>query len=74
MAFADFGVGYGDASGVTKRHYASPGTDESDSATDADGTNPGIRRGNMERETGFEPATLSLGTFVSETVEFRLTV
>lgn len=41
MAFADFGVGYGDASGVTKRHYASPGTDESDSATDADSTNPG---------------------------------
>jgi hypothetical protein len=28
----------------------------------------------MERETGFEPATLSLGTFRSGTVECRLTV
>jgi len=58
MDFADFGAG----SGVPKRHYPSPDdgtaitTDSSDDATNW------IERGKLERETGFEPATLSLGS------------
>jgi hypothetical protein len=57
LAFADFGT----PESVTKRRYASPGL-----KTDATNENaPGITdRGRYEireRETGIEPATLSLG-------------
>ena len=56
VAFADF-------PSVTKRHYASPGLNEVESAELADDLSPWDRAGKLERETGIEPATLSLGSF-----------
>jgi hypothetical protein len=73
MDFADFGAALPSPSDVAKRHYASPDTDASGSARDADDTNTWIEREIMERETGFEPATLSLGTFRSGSIKNRLT-
>ena len=59
MAFADFGA----PSRVSKRHYPSPGSDGDDPAESAGDLKAWDGREKVERETGLEPATLSLGSF-----------
>ena len=60
--------------GVAKRRYASPSLNADRSSNEPEHTTNQNHWENVERETGIEPATLSLGTFVSETVVCRLTV
>ncbi|HEB90173.1 MAG TPA: hypothetical protein ENI85_11430, partial [Deltaproteobacteria bacterium] len=62
MAFADFTGASVGGSDVSKRHYPSPNSDESEVAESADDASPWDGRGILERETGIEPATLSLGS------------
>ena len=62
MGFADFGATLPGSNGVAKRHYASPASDEPETVGDRNDEDDWIRRGMLERETGFEPATLSLGS------------
>ena len=57
LAFADFG---GADSGA-KRLYPAPGSEGSAKNNNAPGASHRRRTGIVERETGFEPATLSLG-------------
>jgi len=57
MAFADFGR----PSSVTKRHYVSPDASDTRATESPEPLNTWAATGKMERETGFEPATLSLG-------------
>ena len=61
MAFADFGTGATEGSAVAKRRYPSPSQNGPESGHSDDAVTPRNGRGIMERETGFEPATLSLG-------------
>ncbi len=58
MDFADFGR----PSSVTKRHYASPDTSDTRATESPEPLNTWAATGKLERETGFEPATLSLGS------------
>ncbi len=57
LAFADFGAPEGGA----KRLYPAPGSEARGVDDDAPDTSGRGRSRNLERETGFEPATLSLG-------------
>ncbi len=58
LAFADFG---GADSGA-KRLYPAPGSEGGATNNNAPGASDRGRTGILERETGFEPATLSLGS------------
>ena len=58
LSFADF-VGVSDAPGGPQTARQSDTTSERESASDATARR---RSRNLERETGFEPATLSLGS------------
>ena len=58
LAFADF-VG---VSGAPERPQTAPQSDEIPGSENAIGLTARERSGNLERETGFEPATLSLGS------------
>ncbi len=57
MAFADFGR----PSSITKRHYVSPDARDTRATESPKPPNARAATGILERETGFEPATLSLG-------------
>jgi len=48
--------------GDSSRLYPAPGSEGEATNNDAPGTSHRGRTGFLERETGFEPATLSLGT------------
>ena len=72
MDFADFGAALPSPTGVSKRHYASPGADESGPAEGERDVDYWIGREKMERETGLEPATLSLGR-LGQIGVFRIT-
>jgi len=58
MGFADFRR----PSGVTKRHYASPDAGDTRAPESPEPLNTWAEKGNLERETRFELATLSLGS------------
>ena len=58
LAFADFGT----PATVTKRRYASPDVGTETPYENAPGTTDRGRYKILERETGIEPATLSLGS------------
>jgi len=58
MGFAEFGR----PSGVTKRHYTSPEENHAHPDESPEPVNHWNETGKLERETGFEPATLSLGS------------
>ena len=65
LAFADFAISplpAGEAGRVAKRRYASPGSETGAHDDNAPGLTDRGRCGNLERETGLEPATLSLGS------------
>jgi hypothetical protein len=57
LAFADFGG----ANSGAKRLYPAPGSEGDSTNNNAPGTSRRGRTGSLERETGLEPATLSLG-------------
>jgi hypothetical protein len=57
LAFADFGG----ADSVAKRLYPAPGSEGEATNDNAPDTSHRVRTGLLERETGLEPATLSLG-------------
>ena len=69
LGFADFGsalsgdrVGSGQVRDVAERLYASPSSDTSSPNENAPGRSSRGRSRNLEHETGFEPATLTLAT------------
>jgi hypothetical protein len=61
MGFADFGPAIPSDSSVTERRYALPNSDATEPWDEAEDTTNQNHWEKMERETGFEPATLSLG-------------
>ena len=74
MSFADFGSTIPNDSSVAKRRYASPTSKANKRSDEVEDATTQNLWGNLERETGFEPATLSLGSFRLEIAECSLTV